>query len=132
MTADMKSSDGGFTLVELLVAMGLFLVLGSLIMTSVLSMSRATSDVKQFTNINEQARIATERLTRELRQASSIRGAVLPAVVGGNTSMTFDVDFNGDNVIDTTAADPEVLTYSYDSGLKRLTLTANDESGTAV
>ena len=57
--------DDGFTLVELLVAMGLFLVLSSLVMTSVLSMSRATTDVKQFTNINEQARIATERLTRE-------------------------------------------------------------------
>src|SRR3954469_21254623 len=129
MTVDMEPGDDGLTLVELLVAMAFFLVLGSFVMTSVLSMSRATSDVKQFTNINEQARIATERLTRELRQASSIRGAVLPAAVGGSTSMTFDVDFNGDNVIDTTAADPEVLTYSYDSTLQRLTLTANDESG---
>ena len=63
---------------ELLVAMGLFLVLISLVMTSVMAMSRATTDVKQFTNINEQARIATERLTRELRQAKEVRAAVLP------------------------------------------------------
>jgi prepilin-type N-terminal cleavage/methylation domain-containing protein len=124
--------DDGFTLVELLVAMGLFLVLSSLVMTSVLSMSRATTDVKQFTNINEQARIATERLTRELRQAKEVSGAVLPATVGGDTSLTFGVDFDGSGVVDATAADPEVMTYRYDSAAKKLTLTANDASGTAV
>src|SRR3954452_22974597 len=107
MTADERTHrDEGFTLVELLVAMGIFLLLGSLVMTSVLSMSRATSDVKQFTNINEQARIATERLTRELRQATEIRAAGLPAAAGGDTSLTFGVDFSGNKAIESTAADP--------------------------
>ena len=129
---EVERLDAGFTLVELMVAMGLFLLLGSLIMTSVLSMSRATTDVRQFTNINEQARIATERLTRELRQAKEITGAVVPAAVGGDTSLTFGVDFNNNQIIDTVTADPEVLTYRYDSVAQKLTLTANDASGTAV
>jgi type II secretory pathway component PulJ len=133
MTAqDRGPLDEGFTLAELMVAMGLFLLLGSLIMTSVLSMSRATTDVRQFTSINEQARIATERLTRELRQAAEIRAAVLPTASNPDTSMTFGVDFNGNQTIDTVAADPEVLTYRYESANRRLTLTANDESGNAV
>ncbi len=130
--AEEMSLDEGFTLVELMVAMGLFLLLGSLIMTSVLSMSRATTDVRQFTNINEQARIATERITRELRQAMEIRGAVVPSAPGGNTSVTIGVDFNNSGTVEDIAADPEVLTYRYDATAQKLTLTANDETGTAV
>lgn len=127
-----ESADAGYTLVELMVAMGIFLLLTGMIMTSVLSISRATTDVRQFTNINEQARVAVERLTRELRQAKDVSSVTLPATPGGDTALTFDVDFNGVNGIEVSAADPEVLTYRYDSTNQRLTLTANDESGTAV
>jgi prepilin-type N-terminal cleavage/methylation domain-containing protein len=123
--------DEGFTLVELMVAMGLFLMLMSMVMSVVLSTSRATRDVRQFTNINEQARIATERLTRELRQAKDVRSATL-STTGGDVELTFGVDFNGVNGVETVAADPEVLTYRYDHVHQQLTLTANDESGTAV
>ncbi|WP_460820812.1 PilW family protein [Nocardioides ungokensis] len=126
--------DAGFTLVELMVAMGIFLLLTGMIMTSVLSISKATTDVRQFTNINEQARIAVERITRELRQAKEISSVTLPpaATPNGDTALTFGVDFNNNQVIDTVTADPEVLTYRYDATNQRLTLTANDESGTAI
>src|SRR3954452_20558695 len=117
-------ADGGFTLIELLVAMGLFIVLMSIIMLMVTSASRATQDTRQFTNINEQARIATERLTRELRQGTEIREVSLPASVGGALALTFAFDFNGNQVIDNVAADPEVLTYRYDASDEQLTLTA--------
>jgi hypothetical protein len=42
------------------------------------------------------------------------------------------VDFNGNQVIEPSAADPEVLTYSYDSANRRLLLTASDTSGSSV
>lgn len=126
------AGSDGFTLVEMLVAMGMFTMLGVMVLTTVLSISRATGDTRQFTNINEQARIATERLTREARQASEVRGARLPATPGGDTEVTFGVDFNGNQVIDLATADPEVLTYRYDAANDRLTLTANDEYGNAV
>jgi prepilin-type N-terminal cleavage/methylation domain-containing protein len=125
-------ADAGFTLVELMVAIGIFLLLTTMIMTSVLSISSATTDVRQFTNINEQARIAIERLTRELRQASVIRSVSLPLAAGGDTALTFGVDFNGNQAIDDVTADPEVLTYRYDSVNHQLTLTANDETGNAI
>jgi type II secretory pathway pseudopilin PulG len=126
------SADDGFTLVEMLVAMTMFIMLMSMVMLMVTSASRATQDTRQFTDINEQARLAVERLTRELRQASEIRSVSLPSTPGGDVTMTFGVDFNGNGVIDDVAADPEVLTYRYDSTNQRLTLTANDASGTAV
>jgi prepilin-type N-terminal cleavage/methylation domain-containing protein len=125
------SADEGFTLVELLVAMGLFLLLTTMIMSVVLSTSRATTDVQKFTNINEQARVATERLTRELRQASKIMSVTLPNAAG-DVSFTFGIDFNGNGTIDDVTSDPEVLTYSYKASLGRLTITANDPSGAAV
>src|SRR3954464_8334196 len=106
-----EAVDGGFTLVELMVAIGIFLMLTTMIMASVLSISHATTDVRQFTNINEQARIAVERLTRELRQAKEVRAVSLPAVDGGDTTLTFGVDFDGSGTVDDVVADPEVLTY---------------------
>lgn len=126
------AGQDGFTLIEMLVAMGIFSMLMIMVMATVLSINRATTTTEQYTNMNEQARIAFERLTRELRQASNIEAVTLPSTPGGDTAITFDVDFNGNGVIDTTAADPEVLTYRYDSAKQSLTLTANDASGTAV
>jgi prepilin-type N-terminal cleavage/methylation domain-containing protein len=133
MTEEQEAErDAGFTLVELMVAIGIFLVLTTMVLSSVLSISNASTAVRQFTNINEQARIAVERLTRELRQAQEIRAVILPAAVGGDTSLTFGVDFNGNGGVDDVVADPEVLTYRYDAAHQRLTLTANDETGTAI
>jgi prepilin-type N-terminal cleavage/methylation domain-containing protein len=133
VTAELEvEQDAGFTLVELMVAIGIFLLLTTMVLSSVVSISKASTDVRQFTNINEQARIAVERLTRELRQAQEIRAVILPAAVGGDTSLTFGVDFNGNGAVDDVVADPEVLTYRYDAAHQRLTLTANDETGTAI
>lgn len=127
-----NTSEAGYTLVEMIVAMAIFMLLASIIMVTVVSISRATTNAKQFTNMNEQARIATERLTREMRQATEIRGATLPAAPGGDTVVTFGVDFNGNGVIEAAVADPEIITYRYDATREQLTLTANDESGTAI
>lgn len=124
--------DGGFTVIELIVAMFLFVVLIVVLLSGILSISRATTTAQQLTNVNEQARIATERMTRELRQSKAIRSVSLPSTPGGNVTMTFEVDFNGNGTIDEFAADPELLTYRYEAAAERLTLTANDESGTAV
>ena len=124
--------DAGFTLVELLVAMGLFLLLTSMVLTMVLSASRATTDARQLTRINEEARIAMERLSRELRQAKDITAVTLPSGSNHDVTLTFEVDFNGNGAIDTSAADPEILTYKYIAADKKLTLTANDISGNPV
>jgi prepilin-type N-terminal cleavage/methylation domain-containing protein len=121
--------DGGFTLVEVLVAMGLFLLLMSMVMLMVTSATRATQDTRQFTNINEQARIAVERLTRELRQAKELGPATLPSSTDHDVALTFGVDFDGSGQVDAVASDPEVLTYRYDADHEKLTLTANNAAG---
>lgn len=124
--------DAGFTLAELMVAISIFLTLLVLVVSGTITVSRALKDTRQFTAINEQARVATERLTRELRQASEIIAVTIPTTTDGAAALTFGVDFNGNRNLDAVAADPEVLTYRYDPTDDQLTLTANDAAGDAV
>lgn len=124
--------DRGVSLVEVLVAIGLFGVLASLLLGFAISTSRVTEDVRQLTGLSEESRLAMERLTRELRQANAVVDVDLPAASTDTTSLTFWTDFDGDGVRDLNAADPEVLTYRWNPPTARLTLTANDPDGTTV
>lgn len=123
--------DAGISLVEVLVGMGLFGVLGSLLLGLALSTSRVTEDTRALTNVNEESRLGMERLVRELRQADVIEAVHFPTDAHDTTALTFWTDFDGDDVRETNAADPEVLTYRWDPDARLLTLTANDASGTA-
>jgi prepilin-type N-terminal cleavage/methylation domain-containing protein len=123
--------DRGVSLVEVLVAMGLFGILGTLLLGLALSTSRTSEDTQSLTRLNEESRLAMERMTRELRQASEVVAAQF-APPAATTALTFWTDFDGDGAVDTTAADPEVLTYRWNPASDRLTLTANDAAGTSI
>jgi prepilin-type N-terminal cleavage/methylation domain-containing protein len=122
--------DDGLSLVEVLVAMGLFGVLGTLLLGLALSTSQVTEDTRSLANVTEQSRLAMERMTRELRQAEEIQAVQFTG--GQPTGVTFWTDFNGNGAKDLNAADPEVVTYRWNAGSSELTLTANDASGTAT
>jgi len=124
--------DSGSTLIEIMVALALFGLLGSALLSFVLSTQKVTENTRQMTSVNEEARLAMERLTRELRQASAVREVHLPASATDSTAITFWTDFDGNGTEDLNAADPEVLTYRWQPTTGELTLTANDASGTAV
>ena len=136
--------DLGLGLVELIVAIGLFGVLGSILLGLALSTSRATETTEGIANVSEESRLAMERMTRELRQAKAIvaiqLGTTSPTTYPANclnpdsqlSAFTFWSDFNGNGVKDLNAADPEVLTYRWNPTSDKLTLTANDASGKSV
>lgn len=124
MTAHVaRARDAGVSLVEVLVAMTLFGVLSSLVLGLAISTDAVTSDTRHRTGVAEEARIAMERVTRELRQAESIDAVTLPATPGtGLTAFSFWTDFDGDGHRSNTAADPEELTYCWSPATERLTL----------
>jgi len=124
--------DTGGTLIEVIVAIALFGLLGSALLSVALSTKKVTESTRQMTTVNEESRLAMERLTRELRQANAVRDVHLPASPTDSTALTFWTDFNGNGAEDLNAADPEVLTYRWDPTTGQLTLTANDASGAAV
>lgn len=136
------SCDEGFTLVEMVVAIGLFSILLALTMPAVLSARQSTETAKQLNDANEEARLALNRMSRELRQASEISAASLfstgpYAAAGYANSLTFGADFNGNGTIDPTAVDAEVLTYRFTpdpsgNGDGQIELVANDPLGVQV
>ena len=97
------SNEGGYTLVEMLVAMTvvMFIVLGS--MALLRSSSGLVKTSSQLQDVNEEARQAINRMSRDLRQAKQIVTAVNP---DGATfdptrivAIRFEADFDGDQCI---------------------------------
>jgi type II secretory pathway pseudopilin PulG len=114
------------SLVEVLVSIGLFGLVGSLLLGLAMSTSAVTEDTRARTGVTEEARTAMERMAREVRQASEIESVTLPSASSPlqPTSFTFWTDFDGDGLKSTNAADPEVMTYRWNPANQRLSLTA--------
>lgn len=114
----------GFTLIEVLVAMGLFGVLGTILLGTALASNTVTTETRAHTEVAEETRTAMERLVRELRQSSGLDAVHLQSSATDATWVTFWTDFNGDKARTSNAADPEVLTYRWDPTTGGLSLTA--------
>ena len=97
-----------------------------------MSTQRASDTNRTVNGLNEEARLSLTRLSRELREAERIVAVTNPTGPGYNatqdTSVTFEVDFNGNGVIEPTAADPERLTYVWDASDGELVLQASSIS----
>jgi hypothetical protein len=120
------------SLVEVLVAIGLFGVLGSLLLGVALSTAKITDHTRQVTNIGEESRAGLGRMSRELRQATRLTRVNLPQATNDSTRFTLWADFNGNKCIDVQGADPEQLTYVWNPTTRRLTLTATVAGTTAA
>ena len=130
MTRRWRRSDAGFTMIELLVGMVLTSVIGALLLGSALGARKVTDDARLNSELTADVRRAMERLVRELRQASTIDQVDLPATSDGTTAITFRADFNNDGDDDDTSADdPEILTYRHVPASGQITLTAQGASG---
>lgn len=126
-----RRNDQGFTLVEMLVAMVVLSALGTVFLTTVMGSQKSAKATSSEQDLNEEARLALNRMARELRQADALTEVRNPD--GANydstaiTSVTFTADFNGDGCIDGVAnttpapvcdpaddSNPETLTYCWD------------------
>lgn len=120
--------DAGFSLVELLVGVSVFGLLSTTVLAAVLTSSKVADNNTTLNDLNGEARNVLNRISRELREASSITAVVNPGgtgyVAASDVGLTIEVDFDGDGTIEPTAADPEVLTYRYQRSTRQLLLTA--------
>ena len=129
-----ESGDAGLTLVELLVVMMLMGIFGTIFMTTMLGANRSARATAAQHDLNEEARLALNRMARELRQATSLTSVLNPDGpsydTAAITAVTFTADFDGDGCIDGVAptplpspaptcqpyaaSNPETLTYCWD------------------
>ena len=127
-------TEAGFTLIEMLVSMLLIGVLGIVFMTTIMGSKSSLSATSTSQDLNEEARLALNRMARELRQATAITKVLNPDGATYSptaiTAVTFTADFNGDGCIDGVAPspaptpapvcqpynanNPETLTYCWD------------------
>lgn len=127
-------SDAGFSLLEMLVAIVVLGCLGTVFMTTVIGAKNSATATSSEQDLNEEARLALNRMARELRQASALTTVVNPDGSSysstATTVITFTADFNGDGCIDGvvptpapsptptctayTSSNPETLTYCWD------------------
>ena len=125
-----KAPEAGFTLIEMLVAMVLMGLVGTALLSVVVGANISAKATKSTQDLNEEARLAINRMARELRQANGLQTVLNPDGPGYSqsaiTAVTFTADFNGDGCIDgvnssgTTsgcaayqASNPETLTYCW-------------------
>ncbi len=129
-----RRDDAGFTLVEMLVAVVLLAVIGTVFMSVMLAAKDSATATRSVQDLNEEARLGLNRMARELRQATVLTSVLNPDGPSYNvnniTAVTFSADFNGDGCINgvmpspaptptptcgaNDATNPEVLTYCWD------------------
>ena len=124
-----ETGERGFTLIEALAAMMIFGVLSAAMFSTVMSSQSSVKSTRRSNNLNEEARVALNRLSRELRQARAV-SYVDPA--DPSRLLEFEVDFNGNGTIEPNAVDAERLRYTYDAATDQILLTTATPTGTDV
>ena len=128
LRARLAAQDGqsGFTMVELLLAASISIAILGTMMGAVFAAARTGTTVRDEHDVAQEATVVLNRLTREIREAKQISSVTNPTgpnySATSNVGVTFDVDFNGDGVIDPYAADPERITYTFDRANRRVLL----------
>jgi hypothetical protein len=100
------------SLVEVLVSIGLFAVLGTLVLSVGIATAKLTDTTAGAVDLNEEARIAFERLDRDLRDASRVTEVMpAPASAGCGTDGFVGVSFEEGST--STADVPHDVAYRW-------------------
>jgi type IV pilus assembly protein PilW len=119
--------DGGFTLIELMVAIAIGLVVMAAVATTFTSQTRAYSAQEQINQMEQNLRGALDIMTREIKMAGyNPNGGTVTGVASySSTSLTIqaDIDGNGTLLASGTGSDTanEQIAYAYDSVNKKIT-----------
>jgi len=134
--------DSGFTLIEFLVAMSVMVVLLAVSLTVVKGATGLVGTTQDQQNLNEEARQAINRMSRDIRQASKVVTAVNPDGASFDpaklVAVRFTSDFDGDGCINGTGgasclaynpSNPEDVTYCYEPSSRQLYVIDNNAVG---
>ena len=106
-------SERGFTLVELLVTMGIFAMVSVGFYTLMFATQRGAGTSHDVNQVSQEARLGLNRMVRDTREASTLTNATA-------TGYTIEIDFDGDGVPE--ASEFEVVTFAYDAVNSRITI----------
>lgn len=126
--------EDGFTIIEMAVVMLLLSILVGVFYTFLFGAERAANDGRSWLELNENARLTIERMSRELREADTLIS--ICCFTNGNPSgdpeIRFQADFDSSGTYTVTgtyqpdySAD-EVVRYQYSSSARQLLISTNE------
>ena len=121
--------EGGFTIVETLVALSMFSLIAAGFMSVMFAVARGTDSTTSQVRISEEARLGLNRMIRDTREAGWISLSSASPTATHN-SYTVKVDYNGDGAYanpatGTAQGNYEIVTYTFDDANDRITVTAD-------
>jgi Tfp pilus assembly protein PilW len=112
----------GFTLTELMVAMGIGMVVLATVTTTFMAQARFYNAQEQINEMQQNARGALDLITRELKMAGyRPNGGTFDGVTYSVSQLMIQADLDGNGAISTSSSANEQITYAYDSTNKRIT-----------
>jgi type IV pilus assembly protein PilW len=112
----------GFTLVELMVSMGIGMVILAAVTTTFMSQSKIYNAQEQINEMQQNARGVLDIITRELKMAGyKPNGGGFSGVTYSTTQLMVQADLDSSGAISTSSTASEQITYVYDSANQRIT-----------
>lgn len=113
----------GFTLVEMMVSMGIGMVVMAAVATTFRSQTRVYNAQEQINEMEQNARGALDVIGRELKMAGyRPTGMTLTGVTYSTSQLQIQADINGDGLLTPVASEPnEIIIYAFDSTNKQIT-----------
>jgi type IV pilus assembly protein PilW len=118
----MLKSDRGFSLTELIIAMGIGMVILAAVTTTFMSQTRFYSAQEQINAMEQNARGALDLITRELKMSGyKPAGGTFDGVTYSTSQLLIQADLDSSGAISTASTANEQITYAYDSTNQRIT-----------
>ena len=112
----------GFTLVELMVSMGIGMVILAAVTTTFMSQSKIYNAQEQINEMQQNARGVLDIMTRELKMAGyKPNGGGFSGVTYSTTQLMVQADLDSSGAVSTDSTANEQITYVYDSANQRIT-----------
>jgi type IV pilus assembly protein PilW len=112
----------GFTLTELMVAMGIGMVVLAAVTTTFMAQAKFYNAQEQINEMQQNARGALDVITRELKMAGyKPNGGTFDGVTYSVSQLMIQADLDGNGGISTSGSANEQISYAYDSTNKQIT-----------
>ncbi len=118
-----KLNNGGYTLMELMIAIAIGMIVMASVATTFTTQTRAYSAQEQINQMEQNVRGSLDIMSREIKMAGykPNGGSVTGVVSYSSTSLTIQSDLNADGAVSTSGSDNEQIAYAYDGINKKIT-----------
>lgn len=114
--------NSGFSLVEMMVAIGIGMLMLAAVTTTFMSQAKIYSAQEQVNEMEQNARGALDVIAREIKMAGyKPAGGTVNGVTYNPSQLVIEADLDGSGAVSTASTSNEQITYAYDNTNKQIT-----------